>query len=378
MKKILIILVMSLGIFLPCFAGEEQILPAEKGLVENIEYVDMENVSGGEQNQVKQEVKVKLLTGKFKGSEVYLDNMLTGNPAYDIMLSKGDKVILHLEPKVEFIEDIDDVDFFISDIERVNAIYFFTGIFFALLLFIGRRKGVLSFLSIVATVALIFFAMTPMILHEVSPIFAALLVCVLSTVITVYLVGGFNYKSTSAILGTVSSLCMAALLSVMAIKLATLTGFAGEEPMFLYTARPDLDFTGILSASMMLAALGAVMDVGVSIASTINEIHETDSSLGIKELFKSGMNVGRDIIGTMSNTLILVYLGSALPLVLLSNNIDLNKFFNLNQVATEISSALIGSIAILACVPITAIISAYLIKTKHVEEFNFNAEKKED
>ena len=112
----------------------------------------------------------------------------------------------------------------------------------------------------------------------------------------------------------------------------------------------------------MLAALGAVMDVGVSIASTINEIHETDNSLGIKDLFNSGMNVGRDIIGTMSNTLILVYLGGALPLVLLSNNIDLCKFFNLNQVATEISSALIGSIAILICVPMTAIISSYLIK----------------
>lgn len=373
MKKILVILTLFLGIFFPVFADNEQVLPAEKGVVKNIEYVDIENVSGGEQNQVKQAVTVKLLTGKFKGEVINLDNMLTGNPAYDIMLSKGDKVILHLEPKVEFIEEIDDVDFFISDIERVNAVYFFTGIFFAMLLFIGRKKGVLSFLSIVATVALIFFAMTPMILHEVSPIFAALLVCVLSTVITVYLVGGFNYKSTSAILGTVLSLALAALLSVMAIKLATLTGFAGEEPMFLYTARPDLDFTGILSASMMLAALGAVMDVGVSIASTINEIHETDSSLGIKELFKSGMNVGRDIIGTMSNTLILVYLGSALPLVLLSNNIDLNKFFNLNQVATEISSALIGSIAILACVPITAIISAYLIKTKHVEKFEFKS-----
>ena len=81
---------------------------------------------------------------------------------------------------------------------------------------------------------------------------------------------------------------------------------------------------------MIIAALGALMDTAVSIASTINEIHETDSNLGVKELFKSGMNVGRDIIGTMSNTLILVYLGSSLPLVLLSNNIDLNKFFKLS------------------------------------------------
>lgn len=367
MRKFLIIILMFIGLSIPVLAEGDKVLPAEKGLVENIEYID--NIQGGDQNQIKQDVTVKILTGKFKGETVELDNMLTGNPAYDIMLSKGDRVVLHVEPRVEFIEDIEDVEFFISDIERVNAIYIFTGIFFLMLLLIGRKKGILSFVSIVATVALIFFALTPMILHEVSPILASLIVCILSTVITIYLVGGLNFKSTSAILGSIVSVGFAAALSILSIKLATLTGFAGEEPMFLYTARPDLDFTGILSASMMLAALGAVMDTAVSIASTINEIYLTDKNLTIKDLFKSGMNVGRDIIGTMSNTLILVYLGSSLPLVLLSNNIDLNKFFNLNQVATEITSALIGSIAILACVPVTAIISAYLIKTKHKEEF---------
>lgn len=367
MRKLLIIILMFIGLSIPALAEGDKVLPAEKGLVENIEYID--NIQGGDQNQIKQDVTVKILTGKFKGETVELDNMLTGNPAYDIMLSKGDRVVLHVEPRVEFIEDIEDVEFFISDIERVNAIYIFTGIFFLMLLLIGRKKGILSFISIVATVALIFFALTPMILHEVSPILASLIVCILSTVITIYLVGGLNFKSTSAILGSIVSVGFAAALSILSIKLATLTGFAGEEPMFLYTARPDLDFTGILSASMMLAALGAVMDTAVSIASTINEIYLTDKNLTIKDLFKSGMNVGRDIIGTMSNTLILVYLGSSLPLVLLSNNIDLNKFFNLNQVATEITSALIGSIAILACVPVTAIISAYLIKTKHKEKF---------
>ena len=367
MRKLLIIILMFIGLSIPALAEGDKVLPAEKGLVENIEYID--NIQGGDQNQIKQDVTVKILTGKFKGETVELDNMLTGNPAYDIMLSKGDRVVLHVEPRVEFIEDIEDVEFFISDIERVNAIYIFTGIFFLMLLLIGRKKGILSFISIVATVALIFFALTPMILHEVSPILASLIVCILSTVITIYLVGGLNFKSTSAILGSIVSVGFASALSILSIKLATLTGFAGEEPMFLYTASPDLDFTGILPASMMLAALGAVMDTAVSIASTINEIYLTDKNLTIKDLFKSGMNVGRDIIGTMSNTLILVYLGSSLPLVLLSNNIDLNKFFNLNQVATEITSALIGSIAILACVPVTAIISAYLIKTKHKEEF---------
>ena len=373
MKKILIALFILFGIMQTTFAVEQKVLPSETGIVENINYVDVSGLKQGEEN-VKQEVTIKVLTGQFKGVQRIVDNMLTGNPAYDIQLEKGDKVILHFEPVAEDVITADDVDIFIADIKRDNAMYFTFGIFALLVLIIGKKKGLNSLISIAATVALIFYLLMPLVLNGFSPILAAAIVGILSTVITIYLVGGFNSKSTAAILGTVVSLLFSALLAILTIKITHLTGFAGEESMFLYTARPDLNFTGVLAASIIIAALGALMDTGVSIASTINEIHDTDSSLSISELFKSGMNVGRDVIGTMSNTLILVYLGSALPLVLLANNIDLNKFFNLNQVATEITSALVGSIAILACVPITAIISAYMMK-KHKEKPQFDFDK---
>lgn len=371
MKKFIIISFLFLGIFTPALAENKAVLKSETGLVENIKYEDMESINQGEQT-TKQEVTIKVLTGDFKGTERIIDNMLTGNPAYDINLSKGDKVILHLEPVSETVTSPDDINIYIADIQRNNQIWIFTSAFVILLLLIGRKKGLASIISIISTLALIFFMLMPMILSGFCPIASAVLVGILSTIITIYLVGGFNSKSSSAIIGTSISLIFAGGLSILAIYFAHLTGFAGEENMFLYTARPDLSFTGILSASMIIAALGALMDTAVSIASTINEIYETDKSLTINQLFKSGMNVGKDIIGTMSNTLILVYLGSSLPLVLLSNNIDMNKFFNLNQVATEILSALTGSIAILACVPITAIIAAYLIKKqKQKLEFNF-------
>lgn len=364
MKKFLIILFTML--LIPAYA-QTNVLNSETGVVKSIEYIDTETLNQGE---TKQEITVEVVTGDFKGTERIIENMLTGNPAYDIQLSKGDKVILHAEPVSETIATADDVDFFIADIKRVNQIWLFTGIFSLLLLIIGRKKGLRSIAAIIATLALIFAILVPLILNGFCPIAAAVLTGILSTVITIYLVGGLNSKSTSAIIGTSASLMFAGILSIIAIYFAHLTGFAGEETMFLYSARPDLSFTGILSASMIIAALGALMDTAVSIASTINEIHETDNSLSVKELFKSGMNVGRDIIGTMSNTLILVYLGSSLPLVLLSSNIDLNKFFNLNQVATEIISALIGSIAILACVPITAIIASILIKKNIKKKLN--------
>lgn len=377
MKKLFIIIFLLLGIFIPSYAADDNkaILPSETGIVESIKYEDAEDLNQGEQT-TKQVVTVKVLTGNFKGTERMIDNMLTGNPAYDIQLSKGDKVVLHVEPTSDTVSTPDDVDFFIADIKRDNQIFIFTGIFFILLLFIGKKKGLTSIISIISTIALIFLMLMPMILNGFCPIASAVLTGILSTVITIYLVGGFNSKSSAAIIGTALSLIFAGGLSMLAIYFAHLTGFAGEENMFLYTARPDLSFTGILSASMIIGALGALMDTAVSIASTVNEIYETDRTLSIKQLFKSGMNVGRDIIGTMSNTLILVYLGSSLPLVLLSSNIDMNKFFNLNQVATEILSALIGSIAILFCVPVTAVIAAYLIKKqKEKIHFNFDTEK---
>ena len=377
MKKLLTVLFLLTGILFPVFADDNSlVLPSVTGIVENIKYEDTIELNQEEQTATKQLVTIKVLTGNFKGTERIVENMLTGNPAYDINLNKGDKVVLHVEPVSDTISTPDDVDFFIADVKRDNQLLIFGAIFFAMLLLIGHKKGITSIISIVSTVALIFFMLMPMVLNGFCPIASSVLVGILSTIITIYLVGGFNPKSSSAIIGTSSSLIFAGAISMLAIYLAHLTGFAGEEPMFLYTARPDLNFTGILSASMVIAALGALMDTSVSIASTINEIYETDKNLSIKQLFKSGMNVGRDIIGTMSNTLILVYLGSSLPLVLLSSNIDMNKFFNLNQVATEILSALTGSIAILVCVPITAIIAAFLIKkSKDKQDGGFHFDK---
>lgn len=375
MKKIFLFVMLLFGLISPCLALETPDLPSEVGKVEKVTY---EDVADGLQNEnnVKQKVQVKVLTGQFKGTVQTLDNMLTGNPAYDISLNKGDKVVLHLDAKNTEVNSVDDVDFFIADVKRDYSLEAFAALFMILLVIIGRKKGVFSLVSIIATISLMFFVLVPLILHGVNPVVSAVVVGILSTIITIYLVGGFNSKSSAAIIGTGLSLIFAGGMSLAAILMARLTGFAGEESMFLYSTRPDLSFKGILAASMIIAALGALMDTGVSIASSVNEIYETDKKLTVNQLFKSGMNIGKDIIGTMSNTLILVYLGSALPLVLLSNNIDLQKFFNLNQVATEILSALIGSISILACVPLTAIIAAYLIKRqKERVEFDFGMDK---
>ncbi len=363
MKKFLILLVMFI-FALPVFAQNDadKVLKSELGKVQSVEYEDVEQ-SFTDKSQVKQIVTIKLLTGEFKGQEFKTMNMITNNPYYDIFLKKGDKVILHSEME----EDGETINYDIADIHRINFVYVLTAIFVGLLLIVGRRKGFNSLLSIVITVALILFMMAPMVRSGFNPIVSALIISLLSTLLTMYTVGGFNHKSTSASIGVIGSLIFASFLSILTIKFARLTGFCCEETMYLYTADPSLDFKGILTASVILATLGAVMDTGMSIASSINEFYIINPKMTTKDLFLSGMNVGKDIIGTMANTLILVYLGSSLPLVLLSQNIDLQKFFNLNQVVTEICSAMIGSIALVACVPITAIVSAHLVRVNKNE-----------
>ena len=352
MKK-LILLIFSVFLLLPVMAEEGKILPSETGIVQNVQYVDLNE---NEVTQTKQAVQVKLLTGEFKGETVELDNMLTGNPYYDIKLKKNTKVILHAE------DNGSGVEYSIEDIKRSDTLVWLSFVFCGLLIYVGRKKGLYSFISIALTVLFITHLLSPMILVGINPVLATFLICILSTAATMYSVGGFNAKSTSAIIGAALSLLFAGALSYITMLTAHLTGFTGENSMFLYTAHPELDFISITISTMVLATLGAVMDVAMSIASTINEICEIDNSKSVKELFISGMNVGRDIIGTMANTLILVYLGGSLPLLLLAGNIDLQKFINLNQVVTETASALIGSIAIVICVPLTAIAASQLIK----------------
>ena len=365
MKKfLLIVFAIFTMIFMPAFADNEEgkILPSETGVVESVEYVDLEDDAV---SQTKQRILVKLLSGEFKGETVELDNMLTGNPYYDIKLKKNTTVILHAEDNGSGIE------YSIEDIKRAGTLGWLSLIFCVLLLYIGRKKGLYSLFSIGLTVILITHALSPLILFGMNPVLATLIICVISTAATMYLVGGFNAKSSSAVIGAILSLLFAGALSYITMLTAHLTGFTGENSMFLYTAHPELDFISITISTMIVATLGAVMDVAMSIASTINEIYITDENKTVKDLFISGMNVGRDIIGTMANTLILVYLGGSLPLILLAGNIDLQKFINLNQVVTETASALIGSIAIVICVPFTAIAASEMIKhfSKKEEDF---------
>jgi uncharacterized membrane protein len=164
----------------------------------------------------------------------------------------------------------------------------------------------------------------------------ALVVAAIIATVTQLMVSGFSKKTLAAILGTIGGVAIAGLLSTATIKFMHLNGLDTEEAMMLkVTALSQIDFEGVLLAGMIFGALGAVMDVTISIASAVCEIKSIQPSIGFKDLVRAGMNVGRDIMGTMSNTLILAFAGSSLPLMLLiasQKNASMLKILNLNMI----------------------------------------------
>ena len=189
------------------------------------------------------------------------------------------------------------------------------------------------------------------------------IVCALSSAFTIFVVSGRNRKTITAILGTVGGVLSAALIALLIGQWAKLTGLGNEEAQLLaYVPQfRQLDYKGLLFAGIIIGALGAVMDVAMSIASSMSEIEQIHPKISNKELFKSGMNVGRDIMGSMSNTLILAYVGSSIQVLLLfySFNVSTYAIINMDHMASEIIRAMAGSIGLVLAIPITALIYTY-------------------
>lgn len=314
-------------------------------------------------------VKIKLTSGAQAGQEVNSINYKTGRPGFDIDAKVGDKII------VAVTDDRGQKLYNVADFDRQNYQYLLLAIFAACLIVFGGKIGLKSVFVIAFSILLIFYGMVSQILSSNwNIILLTLVVSAIITIVTQVTICGWNAKAWSAILGTIGGVVIAGALASGFISLMHLTGLESEEAMMLKaTFLSNVNFSDVLFAGIVLGALGAVMDVAISISSAQNEIKISCPHFGFKELFKAGLNVGRDIMGTMSNTLILAYAGSSLPLVLLifsQSNISVERIMNLNMIATEISRALIGSIGLICSIPITAFITAVLLtrNTAHTEQ----------
>lgn len=310
-----------------------------------------------------QVVTVKILDGEFKGQEYTIDHMNTGNAAYDIWVEEGDKVVLFSELN----EDATAImDVYISDFVRWPSLRNLTLLFIVLLIVIGKWKGFKALIGLGVTALSVVYFLLPMMLEGHSPIVLAILVCVFSSVVSIIIVAGFSVKSFTAIFGTLSGVLIAGILSIIVGNAVKLTGLSAQESQMLIFIPQgvEFDFRGLLFAGIIIGALGAVMDVSMSISSAMDEIKNHNPAIYTKDLIKSGLNVGRDIMGTMSNTLILAYTGSAIPLLLLfmAYETSIINVLNMDLIATEVVRALTGSIGLIASIPVTALTYGLLRK----------------
>lgn len=337
---------------------EEVLVPAVAVRVER-------DTTGGHDYALKMDiVTVQVLKGAYRGQELVIENAQLGNPAYDIVVAEGDKVLLRLE-----VVDGEIVSSYLEDQYRLGSLYVMLLLFVVIVLIIGRGSGLRTLASLAFTVLLVTQVLVPLSLKGYNPLLVAIGIGALASVLTLTVVGGWNTKSLHASVGTLGGLVVAGIFATAFGRLSGLTGLSSQEAqMLLYVPQGvTYNFQGLLFAGILIGALGAIMDIGMSIASSMHEIKATKPTINRWQLFSSGMSVGRDVMGTMTNTLILAYTGSALPLMMLfvAYEMPLIKVFNMDMISTEIVRALAGSIGLIFAIPITALAAIFFKSNRH-------------
>ncbi|MCA9804290.1 MAG: YibE/F family protein [Cyanobacteria bacterium HKST-UBA02] len=311
-----------------------------------------------------QSTKVEILEGPFKGQTVEVDNEITDNPAYNVEVKNGQEVVLAMESKRD-----GEIQVNIADYHRAPSLTWLLVAFLVAFIAFGGKQGVKSLIGLGITVLLIGWVLLPLSLQGFNPLLISVVICLLATASSILLIGGLSKKSAAAIAGTVGGVIIAGFAAQIVIWTAPLTGLSSEEAQILrgsvLVQQPPF-YSGLLAAGMLIGALGVIMDVGISIASSIAEVSRADRKLPMKALFESGMNVGRDIMGTMTNTLILAYTGGALPLLLLATQMPSIKLINLDLFATEVASALSGSLGLVFTIPLTALVAARIMSSENI------------
>lgn len=314
--------------------------------------VSESKVNGFKEQMVELEIDEKD-TGK---QSVFIANNVPDNKAYAIIAEQGREYI------VNYDEDLEQI--YIADYYREKVIIGIIALFCLLVVIFGGLKGIKALLSLVLTGAAILYILLPGIKAGYNPMLLAILISAFATASTMILIAGFTKKSLAATIGTTGGVSIAGFLALLVIKLAPLSGLASTESHILLANSQglDLNFQGILTAGILISSLGASMDVSISIASSAQEIFEANFRQSRSELFAHAMNIGKDIMGTMTNTLILAYTGASIPLFILLSQDTGIRVLNIEIISTELSSALVGSIGLLLAIPITAVASVFLLK----------------
>lgn len=304
----------------------------------------------------EQKVRVKMLTGARKGEK--LDVTSSSGYLFGAACTVGMKVVVMQSVAGETtIASVYSQD-------REWVIYIFALLYLLALCVIGGKQGIKGCLGLIFTFFCVIFVYLPLVYLRFSPFWAAVFICFLTTLVTMYLIGGPTKKTCAATLGTLAGVVLAGLSAWCFSKASGISGYNVSDIETLMTLwnTNRIQVGGLLFSGLLISCLGAVMDVAMSISSAIDEIYKQNTSLTRKELFKAGMRVGRDMMGTDSNTLILAFAGSSVSTLLLDYAYDLpyQQIINSNNIGIAIMQGLAGSFGIVLSVPLTVLICTVL------------------
>lgn len=307
---------------------------------------------------------VDVTTGKYAGKQLQVYNYVA--PIYGVPLEAGNGVTLQIS-----VYENGDLRATVFEYNREPVMILIVVLFLAVTVLVGGKTGAKSLIGLLVTLACLFWILFPLLMKSAPTLLAVFFVCVYAAAFCFVLLGGISHKTACALLGTILGIGIALLFAIFAQTLAKIDGMRNSEIEPLLQLRQDgasLRLKGLLVGGIIISTLGAVMDVAMSISSALYEVHTANPTLNRHQLFRSGMNIGRDMVGTMTNTLILAFFGSSLTLILYLNSLGLqpHQLFSSAYLAREVISGISSSIGVILSVPVTAFISSVLMENAKV------------
>lgn len=304
------------------------------------------------------QVHLKILDGPKKGESHIVEFKGDDNMPKGMFYQKGDIVFIGIS-KYES-NDIDNI--YIYDVENTKGLVILGILLLISIIAVGRLRGILSMASLMTTIFLLFYLLVPLTLKGKSPIPMAVGIALFSIVLTTPIILGFQKKTLAAIIGAASGVIIATLLALFSGWILRVTGIVTNEMMTVfYASSIDIDLKGLALSAIIISALGAIMDVCISIASATEEIFRVHPEISFKEAFKSIVTVSSDMLGATMNTLLFAYVGTSLPLVLLialklEPGIPFLMVLNHTPVMSELVRSAVGCIGMFLSMPATALI----------------------
>ena len=300
---------------------------------------------------------VKMTSGRYEGETLQVYNYV--GPLYGAPLKVGDSAVLIVSTYADGSHSATVYEF-----NRTFALAAVVAMFIIATVLVGGKTGAKSLLGLIITLICLFWLLLPMLMKGLPTLLTVFLICAYVAIVSFTILDGVSEKTVCASLATICGIAIALLFGLAAQGIARIDGLrlADVEPLLqLRQTGTPIGLRYLLVGGIVISALGAVMDVAMSIASALNEIHIVDPKLGAKDLFRSGMNIGRDMVGTMTNTLILAFIGSSFVVVIYLYSIGLQPYQLLSSsyLAIEVISGISSSIGVILSVPITALVSAY-------------------